>query len=251
MRLIELHIQDHVRCFQLITLLHQCYGHLNCAYATLAGAADGSLKVWDRRKLPATGSAPDGTLATFSYHSEAIMRVEWHPTERVRPWLAQLLSLAGFKYSRAMTERCLPGRCSLHWYMESISYACPESPACSAVCCCCDNCWLQGVFASGGEDHLVVVWSLERAGAAAAAAAAAAGSSKAGKDPTPPEVLFKHVGHRAGVSEGHWLGPKMRSGRQHGGVPGLINSMLMNAGVAAVPCCLLQHLLRICCRCTA
>jgi hypothetical protein len=57
---------------------------------------------------------------------------------------------------------------------------------------------VQGVLASGGEDHLVVVWSLERAGAAAAAAAAA--GSKAGKDATPPEVLFKHVGHRAGVS---------------------------------------------------
>ncbi|WIA34025.1 hypothetical protein OEZ86_012406 [Tetradesmus obliquus] len=102
----------------------------------VTGAADGSLKVWDRRKLPANGAAPDGTLHTFAYHSEAIMRVEWHPSER-------------------------------------------------------------GVFASGGEDHLVVVWSLERAGAAAAAAAAA-GSSKAGKDATPPEVLFKHVGHRAG-----------------------------------------------------
>jgi hypothetical protein len=67
---------------------------------------------------------------------------------------------------------------------------------------------LQGVLASGGEDHLVVVWNLERSAAAAAEAAAAAGagssktgSSKAGsssKD-TPPEVLFKHVGHRAGV----------------------------------------------------
>jgi hypothetical protein len=48
-----------------------------------AGAADGSLKVWDRRKLPANGSVADGTLHTFNYHSEAIMRVEWHPTERV------------------------------------------------------------------------------------------------------------------------------------------------------------------------
>jgi hypothetical protein len=43
---------------------------------------------------------------------------------------------------------------------------------------------------------------LERAGAAAAAAAAA--GSKAGKDATPPEVLFKHVGHRAGVSVWLW-----------------------------------------------
>lgn len=75
------------------------------------------------------------------------------------------------------------------------------------------------MLASGGEDHLVVVWNLERSAAAAAEAAAAAGagagagSSKAGgskagssSKETPPEVLFKHVGHRAGVRTFKLLG---------------------------------------------
>lgn len=83
----------------------------------------------------------------------------------------------------------------------------------------------QGVLASGGEDNLVAVWSLDRApqqtaaaaaGAATtssrAAAAAAHGSNRAGgsggaaggsssssREP-PPELMFKHVGHKGGVS---------------------------------------------------
>jgi WD40 repeat protein len=64
-------------------LLYQTVSFVWLLLAGSAGAADGSLKVWDRRKLPASGSVADGTLHTFNYHSEAIMRVEWHPTERV------------------------------------------------------------------------------------------------------------------------------------------------------------------------
>jgi WD40 repeat protein len=130
--------------------------------------------VWDRRKLPAqqhsgsaaaassqAGQAP-GALASFSYHREAVLRVEWSP----------------------------------------------HSP---------------GVMASGGEDHLVVVWSLERGGRGAPPAAPAAppaggggggggrgrgggargggsGGGGAAADAPPPEVVFKHVGHRGGVS---------------------------------------------------
>lgn len=50
------------------------------------GAADGSLKVWDRRKLPASGAAAaaaDACLHVFAFHRDAIMRVEWHATARV------------------------------------------------------------------------------------------------------------------------------------------------------------------------
>eukprot|EP00879_Flechtneria_rotunda_P023159 GHRR01024485.1.p1 GENE.GHRR01024485.1~~GHRR01024485.1.p1 ORF type:complete len:209 (+),score=74.26 GHRR01024485.1:1872-2498(+) len=112
------------------------------------GAADGSLKVWDKRKLPLNGSTAGGSLHTFVYHTDAIMRVEWHPTEK-------------------------------------------------------------GILASGGEDHLVVVWSLGRATAGAVAAgprsSSKGGSSNKGSDSSsreaPPEVLFKHVGHRAGVNK--------------------------------------------------
>lgn len=84
---------------------------------------------------------------------------------------------------------------------------------CCAVLRCC-----QGVLASGGEDNLVAVWSLDRAQQAAAAAAgggstraAANGPAKAGGSSmkeAPPELMFKHVGHKGGVSQLHalWMG---------------------------------------------
>ncbi|KAF8066179.1 D-cysteine desulfhydrase 1 [Scenedesmus sp. PABB004] len=50
-------------------------------HLVVTGAADGSLKVWDRRKLPASGAEPGGAVHVFTYHSDAIMRAEWHPTE--------------------------------------------------------------------------------------------------------------------------------------------------------------------------
>jgi hypothetical protein len=52
-----------------------------------AGAADGSLKVWDRRKLPASGAAAtaaEACLHIFAFHRDAIMRVEWHAKAQVR-----------------------------------------------------------------------------------------------------------------------------------------------------------------------
>jgi hypothetical protein len=59
---------------------------------------------------------------------------------------------------------------------------------------------VQGVLASGGEDHLVVVWDLNRT-KGSALSEGAPGSSNKGKLVVPPEVMFKHVGHRQGVSE--------------------------------------------------
>ena len=43
----------------------------------LAGAADGSLKIWDKRKL-----GPDGgnALFTFNHHTGAVLRAEWSPS---------------------------------------------------------------------------------------------------------------------------------------------------------------------------
>jgi len=103
----------------------------------VTGAADGSLKVWDRRKLSyGGGNGGKDVLKVFSFHTDAIMRVEWHPTA-------------------------------------------------------------QGVLASGGEDHLVVVWDLNR-NKGSALSEGAPGSSNKGKQVVPPEVMFKHVGHRQG-----------------------------------------------------
>jgi histone-binding protein RBBP4 len=48
------------------------------------GAADGSLRVWDRRKLGAGGEGGSAPLKAFTFHRDAIMRVEWHPTASVR-----------------------------------------------------------------------------------------------------------------------------------------------------------------------
>jgi hypothetical protein len=62
------------------------------------------------------------------------------------------------------------------------------------------------VLASGGEDNLVAVWSLDRAHQAAGGsstrgnAASRAGPSNVAGREAPPELLFKHVGHKGGVS---------------------------------------------------
>ena len=46
--------------------------------AASAGAADGTLKVWDRRKLGLEGT-PQAMLS-LALHKQAIMRVEFMPT---------------------------------------------------------------------------------------------------------------------------------------------------------------------------
>ena len=43
------------------------------------GAADGTLKVWDRRML----TSPNACAFSFSFHKKAIMRVEWDPFNEV------------------------------------------------------------------------------------------------------------------------------------------------------------------------
>ena len=43
-----------------------------------AGAADGSLKVWDKRKLAADGGGH--ALFTFNHHTGAVLRAEWSPS---------------------------------------------------------------------------------------------------------------------------------------------------------------------------
>ena len=48
------------------------------------GAADGSLKVWDKRKLGADGGS---ALFTFAHHTGAVLRAEWSPSHPGRPSL--------------------------------------------------------------------------------------------------------------------------------------------------------------------
>lgn len=47
------------------------------ALAACAGAADGSLKVWDKRKLTQEGGH---ALFTFNYHTGPVLRAEWSPS---------------------------------------------------------------------------------------------------------------------------------------------------------------------------
>jgi hypothetical protein len=77
---------------------------------------------------------------------------------------------------------------------------------CALLCHCCPappplSTRVQGVLASGGEDNLVAVWSLDRAGGGAGSGRSgrSTGVSVGGKE-APPELLFKHVGHKGGVS---------------------------------------------------
>jgi WD40 repeat protein len=44
--------------------------------AVMAGAADGTVKVWDSRSL---GGNRATALYTFAVHTEAVMHVEWCP----------------------------------------------------------------------------------------------------------------------------------------------------------------------------
>ncbi|GAQ79765.1 nucleosome assembly factor [Klebsormidium nitens] len=53
----------------------------------------------------------------------------------------------------------------------------------------------KGVFASGGEDGLVMVWDAERAGAA---------QNGSGNGRQPPELMFQHAGHRDKVVDFQW-----------------------------------------------
>jgi len=45
-----------------------------------AGAQDGSIKVWDTRAL----RGPDFTIASLRSHTDAIIRLEWHPQAKVQ-----------------------------------------------------------------------------------------------------------------------------------------------------------------------
>ena len=58
-------------------------GHSSRPAAATAGAADGTLKVWDRRKLGLEGSPQ--ALFSLALHKQAIMRVEFMPTAPGQP----------------------------------------------------------------------------------------------------------------------------------------------------------------------
>ena len=62
-----------------------CGQELEPAAAAIAGAADGTLKVWDRRKLGQEGSPQ--ALFSLALHKQAIMRVEFMPTAPGQPSL--------------------------------------------------------------------------------------------------------------------------------------------------------------------
>ena len=66
---------------QAAELRDDLYGSLITSQAVLkvsyhaTGAADGSLRIWDRRKI----GGKDAALFTFDLHTEALMHVEWCP----------------------------------------------------------------------------------------------------------------------------------------------------------------------------
>ena len=44
------------------------------------GAQDGSIKVWDTRAM----RGPDHTICSLRSHTDAIIRLEWHPQAKVK-----------------------------------------------------------------------------------------------------------------------------------------------------------------------
>lgn len=73
----------------------------------VAGAADGTIKVWDARQL---GGANPPALHTFSMHTEAVMRVEWCPHRA--GGLVRMLQ----KIDNCCILMCTPA--SWHWQAE-------------------------------------------------------------------------------------------------------------------------------------
>ena len=65
----------------------------------VAGAADGSVKVWDRRHLK-------DAVHTFKLHDSAIMRVEWAPYKKGATGPASLL----FNLTSSASSSCLERR---------------------------------------------------------------------------------------------------------------------------------------------
>jgi hypothetical protein len=57
--------------------------------------------------------------------------------------------------------------------------------------------YAPGVFASGGEDHLIAVWDLERRGDLGADGEAP--EPKRPRASLPPQLMFQHAGHRSQV----------------------------------------------------
>lgn len=56
----------------------------------------------------------------------------------------------------------------------------------------------SGVFASGGEDHLIAVWDLERRGDIGGEGEAQPEPKRA-RTAIPPQLMFQHAGHRSQV----------------------------------------------------
>lgn len=90
-----------------------------------AGAQDGSIKVWDTRAM----RGPDHTIVSLRSHTDAIIRLEWHPQAKV---------------STPRRGRRRPTACAA---LRQCTQRVPGT--------------VQGILASGGDDRVMMVWSIE------------------------------------------------------------------------------------------
>ena len=180
-------------------MYNSCPGRYGLLYH--AGAADGSVKVWDRRNLSTA-------LHSFRPHNKPIMRVEWAPYKKGEA-LTHAPHYRGPLLSCPVAPAKLPCTHALLLFWADSTF-CVGEFCWSSISTCLrvlnpkqrlqKEVWsCAGVFASGGEDQLIAVWDLERTGETSAAVAGGASADEEQQPALPHQLMFQHAGHRSQV----------------------------------------------------
>lgn len=148
-----------------------------------AGAADGTVRVWDRRS---TGSP----AWAFTYHSHAVTGVEWSPHRKG-------------VFASAGEDRCVAGGKARQGWRSALGSASHAPYVASARLpadrCCCHRAPLLKPpvpMLPPTLPRLLCVWDLEAKTPVEADGPAA---TKRPRSATPHQLMFQHAGHRSPV----------------------------------------------------
>ena len=178
-------------------MLERCPGYwLFLSLHRSAGAADGSLKIWDRRK-------PNEATYSSSFHTRSLLRVEWanyrpgvFSSRDSMPLTIETSRMRGDRFSSAAAglkraDTLLPMQ-SLHLVMfyKYTQHLCDIQLSHRGMQHCGLEiyvCGLTGVLASGGYDGIVCVWDLNNKRTS---------PEESSSTEPPQEIIFQHAGHR-------------------------------------------------------